>query len=1152
MNHLKAAIVVILVIVAAVILIKPTSVQTDTDTAVRSVETLGQAVRAPQGEHSPKTTRHQDFTGQYQLSGRVVFQSSRLPADGATVVLRTQPSEKRAGITFAGSDGRFHFTVENTGYYQLTAALDGWVMVHPLEVLIDEETNALTNLELQLDKGVRIMVKVVAADTGHPLKRAEILVRDMMARAITTDRRGEAQVFLIGDRLSIRVEARGYTPATREIAVESQTNHITIALQPAGEFNGRVVDSLDRPIIDAIITIEEDSGDWKRQFETDSEGLFFFRDFPLNTPFNLTIWKQGMKPLEENGLFTSPDSPFLQKKLVMYPQEKERVLPYGVVMNQLGEPIGKALVTLSHRRGRESLETYSDADGYYQFDTCPFSLKWGDLTVKAEGYALWRRLTRRMSYPNDVILSEGSWLAGRVVNANNEGLGNVAIFSQGIFEPLSQEPLALSDMDGNFYLSGLSDMQKLLFYKPGYAPRPYRPKILNRDAETVVLEEEGVLVGFVKDAESEEPIPQFEVKPLNSPIWVKKIHHARIAGSGDQLEVHNERGRFYIHGLIPNEILDLRISAPGYPPKDFSFVIPKRDETEDRNFLLEPGDYQLTLGIQNTEGEPLAGVLARLLAVTPPMKLTHWKDLLDKASIYRNQTSDESGLITFHGLPANRSFGLVIEGEGFTRKLLEAPPPTTPEEAPVHWITLTKEARIYGYINREAYPNATQIFSNSNHKGYKTELLELTPDQETYEMNGLPQGDITLTLAESVAGSGGVSFSEQRTVSLKEGQSYRLDFGDKTQFRVEGYAISGGNAMPRQTLFLLQGTAWKKTVTSANGHFVFDEVESGEYQLVASWIPNPEAVGQAGLLANYPNQHPINVEDRDINDSFIFQAFGALYGYIPPQGNWRVQLEGVMTNGGRHFRSQDPEENGFFSFPNLAPGTYQIGRYPTGYPADYEVLLANIIMPEGGEDLNVGRLKPDGNGKVRVIVETPGEQYNWQFKIKANPLFQTPGNPVARSAVEKNVFRAPEEILLSNLGKGTYEIEIEAVNNQAFKITPNTIQIDPDPQNPSIALFTIQAGTWLDIVAKDPEVIIASARLVREGQTVNLQAWPGPDQPYPVQGEEVALFYQNICMVRNLPRGDWTLEVIDSRRRTHHQRVHLETGREKQIALEFN
>ena len=52
--------------------------------------------------------------------------------------------------------------------------------------------------------------------------------------------------------------------------------------------------------------------------------------------------------------------------------------------------------------------------------------------------------------------------------------------------------------------------------------------------------------------------------------------------------------------------------------------------------------------------------------------------------------------------------------------------------------------------------------------------------------------------------------------------------------------------------------------------------------------------------------------------------------------------------------------------------------------------------------------------------------------------------------------------------------------------------------------------------------------------------------------EEVAVFFNDTAIIRNLPQGSWTLEVVDAMNRTKHQKVRLEVGREMKLTLNFH
>ena len=1083
------------------------------------------------------------------LRGRAIFASSRQPAGGAIIMLKALPFEEPVAEITADAGGQFEFTLENGGYFGLSGSTGGWMTTAPTNLLIDNKKREYGPVELQLEKGQRATIKVVGGPKERPVRDAVVRISGVK-NTLVTDRRGEADVFVTRGRLSLQVSAEGFMSVSREIAAEPRANRlILIKLEPGASCAGRIVDPEDQPIEHAQVTIFDTINTKRHETYTNAEGLFLIEDLPRNVRFQVGVWKMGYLHASLKDLQSSDVEPHVEVKLVLYPNPESVAAPRGRVKNSLGEPVAGATLELIPILGETSAHTLTDHNGYFDFEFVPFPFRFATLVVTAKGYARW---SERARAPEewDITLVDGSWLSGKAVNVAGDPLPGAAVFIGDFFKELPKKNIALTDPDGNFYLPDLTAGHPLLFFLPGYAPRVVYPEELNHNNELVVLEEEGILVGKVLDRASGKPIPQYKIQVLEERGWVQNIQRKQVLGLSDHLEVYNKEGRFRIAGLIPDELLKLRISGPNHPAKNFSFMIPKRSESKDREFVLDAGDRQLIIGVVNSEGQVLEGIQGHLLILTDQLDKSRWILEMSKSPYTQMAESDSSGIMTFQDLPDNTPFGLVLEGPGVSTLLTEAPPVSELGEEKVHWLTLLREARLYGGINRDVYPRAYQMIVNSRVDGFNTKTIALEPDQDEYEINGLPQGEVNISLLGN--GESGAEILENETVPLVEGQSHQLDFGDQELFRVEGYAFYGGDAMVGGVLFLLQGNSWQKTTTSSNGYFLFEEVENGDYQLVASWVPNPEELGQATLLSSFPNRHGIQVVDQNINDHFVFQSMGTLYGHVPPQGSWHVLLEGVMDEGGQHFRSQPPDEKGFFSFPNLPAGIYRIGRYPNGHPADYEVLASQIVMPRDGSDLDLGLLTPNGRGRVLVLVDTHGDAYDWHFKIRANPLFQaSPDGLSQRASVEKSFYQAPGEMMLENLGSGPYEISVEASNNQVFWVDPPLARADPDPRNPPKVRFTIHAGTWLDIVARDPQIAIASARMVRDGETVVLDAWYGGDFPNPAFDEEVALFYGNVGMVRNLPQGSWTLEVIDKLDRTYHQKVKLEVGREKTVTVEF-
>ncbi len=179
----------------------------------------------------------QDFDlGGASLQGRAVFADGQ-PAERANIQVRSLPSASngsRVQTTKTGSLGRFHLEGLQPGSHVLTATHGKTVA----KTTVDLPPSGLRDLELILQEGTTLRLRLLNADTGLPVEEASFLqldqhgTRDLFSR-LRSDATGIHQLTLSENSpIDLVIEANGFArEVLRNVSPSSRT--IDVPLSPA-------------------------------------------------------------------------------------------------------------------------------------------------------------------------------------------------------------------------------------------------------------------------------------------------------------------------------------------------------------------------------------------------------------------------------------------------------------------------------------------------------------------------------------------------------------------------------------------------------------------------------------------------------------------------------------------------------------------------------------------------------------------------------------------------------------------------------------------------------------------------------------------------------------------------------------------------------
>lgn len=271
------------------------------------------------------------------LRGSVRRQDGQ-PAPFATITLDAADpallrASRQSGPLRADRDGRFEVRPIAPGSYflraELGAALSGDTPITVTaagshEILLTLDDAAITGVVVDADDR-----PIVAAEVVADAKVDERRLHD----EATTDAEGRFRLsrYSPGQSITLRAEAEGFLRGDLEFTVQAGQPELRLALQPACDLRGRVVDAeTARPIERFAIEVEsaagtgEETSTRKRAFLT-ADGSFRFEDFAAGTA-SVTVKADGYFRAGPQQIDIGPT-----------------VAPVTLRLHQAGEVIGRVI-----------------------------------------------------------------------------------------------------------------------------------------------------------------------------------------------------------------------------------------------------------------------------------------------------------------------------------------------------------------------------------------------------------------------------------------------------------------------------------------------------------------------------------------------------------------------------------------------------------------------------------------------------------------------------------------------------------------------------------------------------------------------------------------------------------------------------------------
>jgi protocatechuate 3,4-dioxygenase beta subunit len=487
------------------------------------------------------------------VTGHVVDQTNR-PLAGATVELRAKSTLSAR----SGAAGEFSFAVAFGVRYTLVAQADQYV---PFSV---GGIGAGDDVACVLDRGRSVRGQVTSAELETPIAGALVVALSGPSPASTKSAAdGTFQLDALGDDAVIGAIAEGYEPAMSAVPMGDEP--LALALVPGTHLAGRVIDrATDEPLAGATVTYRLEAArpgshdasaaqGVELVRTTDASGGFAFEQAGLNGA-RLVASAAGHDPVTREKI-AADDADAVELRLS--PQSPVR----GTVMDAGHAPIAGATVEVTGPSSGPRASTGDD--GRFTLDgVLPGSI----LRTSHPRYA--PTLTETGPSELAIVLGSGATLSGTVLGPDSAPFAGASVVLAPRTHPelITGETLWLtSEADGRFTFAALPAGDYRLTVRAGdlaALPNPIQLAEGDQREITVDLHASLTITGYVQDTLG---------RPVAAALVTTRFQsdnpqRPELRGLLGQRASTDELGAFTVRGLLPDTLVDLEATRPGYAP----------------------------------------------------------------------------------------------------------------------------------------------------------------------------------------------------------------------------------------------------------------------------------------------------------------------------------------------------------------------------------------------------------------------------------------------------------------------------------------------------------------------------------------------------------------------------------------------------------
>jgi len=728
-----------------------------------------------------------------------------------TVEMEDRVSDPDATVAWSYTQAPFNLRLYKTTFRNPRPDLE--IKSIDLVSLLSRATPVVVAITLEENPGAPVVNVPASPDVDESACRRELVLRfvdkdgqpapDAVAKLTLTD---ESRTFPYGTNVA---DARGQTvvdyPANqvRELAIEVRSSvglparlsianvqpgnlppEQTIKLEPGVKLGGIVRDSAGQPVARARVSVNtvlrdevgqsieaetdiattDESGRWStRSVPADFKSLTFKLTQPDFRPAEYYISDSGSAGSQEGS-----KADLLAGKAVMV-MEPGTTLE-GTVTDSSGKPLANADVFLRDASDLpKDRSATTDSSGHFKLVLVDPGQ--GVLAVAANGYS---PQSANVTFdpglkPVAFKLQPARPLKGTVLGEDRKPVAGATVDLVSWNDLPFPKWQTRTDAKGGFtWDSTPSDGAVFSARMDGYAPVQQNLAPGDEDM-TIVLRPAARIVGSVVDAETKEPIQEFQVimgRIFSGEDVMNWERYNPLRAGGGRYSYHNEQN---FSGMR----IRLLVEANGYLPQASPPLSPSGWVTN--NFELRKGDGPKGL-LKLPNGQPAAGVSVALLN-GDYIQLKDTRILLG-GSGSAVVASDTEGKFA---LPASYATRLVAAGsEGYAEALLERLDTTLT-------LTLQPWGRIEGVVRNGHKPATNEwVMVAPAQSGlgqgiqYDFDTYRVQADEQgRFVLTNVPPGERFLTRLYPMEGNRGWMWSHGQTITVKAGETTLIDYGGK-------------------------------------------------------------------------------------------------------------------------------------------------------------------------------------------------------------------------------------------------------------------------------------------------------------------------------------------------------------------------------------
>ncbi len=749
--------------------------------------------------------------------------------------------------------------------------------------------SVLSDLRIPLQPGGRVRGTVVHKGTGEPVAGAQIV----LGTGLTTVADDEGKFELAGVGLGehrVKALAPGLADGGADINTEGHDLYeVTVEMSPGFTVRGAVTDEQGNPVAGALVR-DHYSGHiihcWMRRYVTGEDGKYELHGYSRARK----LWSLGVE---------HPDFASQSKHDIQAPAEGDSVTidwvlnkgygVEGIVLDAEGNPVSGAKVAYNLSECYVHYKaTTTDAQGRFRLDKLA-SDRQEYILVQAKGYApayQQAKPDRGDAVPELTFnLEPGHTAEGRVVDrAGNPIVGAAVSPQMSVAGRCGSDYIAsrvTTDAEGRFKLDSLPGTGVTAdAWRTGYSPVRDLALKLDGEESLIVMDPPGVIVGKVVDADTGQPVKEFNVKlgfPSGGRLPGEPSGGFSCHLSSRGQDCRSDEGLFTIEDLICRAGLAVIVTADGYAPARVDRVTVRPADSEEWPVVINLGKG-LTLSGQVTAadtGKALPDAEVVLLMPTPGRGWRFEMQILEDPSRYgytvQKTRPDEQGRFEFKGVTEDAEVQLLARHHDYAPLLLKEFDRDRPIEAklPLGGNILGTVAG-YGDLRMDgAYIN---IYSEVMNYGRAP-----LSDDGSFGLDNVPPGEYRITIMEPAEDGRSIYSKRSIKVQVTPGETTNVDFGALPGVKVRGTLTLGGEPFPGADTELYDASDRDFRVTDhsgADGRFTLERIPPGEYRLSAmthSW-DDP-------MRRGYSARAIIKVGDQDVTRDLQFNP-GKIVGRI--------------------------------------------------------------------------------------------------------------------------------------------------------------------------------------------------------------------------------------------------------------------------------